>query len=205
MIEPIWRAELIKLIDQARDVAQQLRTTPNSSEPNGAMLETTLCVLDRLRQKTINCHLPPPNGRTTLGIARGVTDFVEDLDGTLVQAAGAIERHYLTVPLADPRYPPLPDWTRVEIFADGSTKPAIPDGQAIVTIQDKAIILVGIWRRGDSGGQKESPVNEGDLIPDAYGLAKAHAPQYLDGGTRTVLICPAELTDRMVWPDDQLP
>jgi hypothetical protein len=64
---------------------------------NRPMLIRTLAVLDELRRKTINCHLPPPDGRTTLGVARGVLDFVDDLNGALSIAAGAIEKHYFAL------------------------------------------------------------------------------------------------------------
>jgi hypothetical protein len=205
MIEPIWRAELVELIDRAISIAQELRVIPNSSEPNTAMLETTLGVLVGLRQKNIDCHLPPPNGRTTLGLARGVTDWIAELDSTLLRAVGSIERCYLSVPPEDPRFPALPDLTLVSIHADGSTTPPVPDGQAIITIQDKEIFHIGVWRRGDFGGHKESPVNEAALIQEALKRVQRRAPGFLNEDASTSLICPAEITDRMVWPEDKWP
>jgi hypothetical protein len=205
MIEPIWRAELAGLIDRAISIAQELRDTPNSSEPNTAMLETTLIVMAGLRQKTIDCHLPPPNGRTTLGLARGVTDWIAELDSRLLRAVGSIEQHYLTIPPEDPRFPALPDLTLVSIHADGSTTPPVPDGQAMITIQDKELFHVGVWRRGDFGGHKESPVNEAAIMQEALILVQSRAPMFLNADASTSLICPAEITERMVWPEDQWP
>jgi hypothetical protein len=204
-IEASWRAELVRLIDQATVIGRDLRDTPETGEPDKDMLNRTLSVLAGLRQKTIDCHLPPPNGQTTLGLARGVTDRIDDLNIPLVSAVGAIERHYLTIPSEDQRFPALPDLTLVRIHADGSTTPPVPDGQAMITIQDRAILHVGIWRRGDFGGHKESPVNEAKLMSAVHDLVKADAPHFLEEDDSTSLICPAEVTEKMVWPEDQWP
>jgi hypothetical protein len=208
MIEPTWRAELVERIDHAISVAQELRNTPSSSEPNAAALDKTLSVLAGTRQKTIDCHLPPPNGRTTLGLARWVTDWIEDLNSPLVRAVSAVEKHYLKIPPEVPAFPLLADLTLVMIYADGHTTPPVPDGQAFITIQDKAVFTVGIWRRGtpdDFGGWGESPANEAALIGEAHDLVVAHVPAFLRATNTAKLICPAGITERMVWPEDHLP
>lgn len=203
-IEVPWRAELVRLIDDAITITDTQRNDPARPEPNIEMLDRTRAVLTKLRAKTIACHLPPPDGQTTLGIARGVTDVIPDPDPRLVRAASAVERHYLTIPPGYPRCPVLPPLTLVRIYADGSTKPPIPDGQALITIQDKDVFAAGIWRRGDFGGHKESPVNEAALMTDVRARVQSCAPRMLDNTDSTSVICPPDITGRMVWPEDQV-
>jgi hypothetical protein len=205
MIEVAWRQELVRLIDVAEARAKALYDDPLKPEPNLVMIQRTRTVLAVMRKKTIDCHIPPPNGSTTLGLARGVLDWIDDRATPLVRAVGAIERHYLTIPADDARFPTLPALTLVRIFADGSTKPPIADGQALITIQDKSIFHVGIWRCGDFGGHKEAPVNEAALKVEAATLVSSQAAQLLSDADNTNLICPPELTERMVWPADQWP
>jgi hypothetical protein len=203
-VEAPWRQRLVDLIDAAIEIGIDLRNDQNGLEPDKVLLTRALFVLAKLREKTVNCHLPTPNGLTTLGIARGVLDFIDDRYGRLVQAAGAIERHYLTVPVADPRFPPLSPLTEFSCFADGSTKPPVPDGQPVITLQDRDVFTVGIWRRGDFGGHKESPVNEQSLAVLARDLILGHAPELLDRVTSTSITCPPEIAEQMVWPEDKV-
>jgi hypothetical protein len=123
----------------------------------------------------------------------------------LLRAVGVIERNYLIIPPDDPRFPALAPLTLVRILADGSTTPPVPDGQAFVTIQEKAVFMVGIWRRGDYGGHKESPINEAQPMTAAHDFVMAHAPQLLQEVDSTSLICPPDITERMVWPEDHGP
>jgi hypothetical protein len=204
-LQPAWRRQLVALIDEAAAIATRLRHDARRPEPNLAMLDRTLFVLAQLRAKTLNCHLPPPNGQTTLGIARGVLDWIEDLASPLAKAAGALERHYLTIPDEDPRFPNLAEFTVVARFADGSTLPLVSDGQAFIIIQDKAVFTIGIWRYGDFGGHIEPPVNEAALLGEAHARVLVRVPDVLDEVSSTSLTCPPDLVARMVWPEDLVP
>jgi hypothetical protein len=203
-IEMEWQRRLVELLDEAIQIGINLRNDRTGTEPDKVRLTQTLFVLAKLREKALNCHLPAPNGRTTLGIARGVTDFVDDLHGPLTRAAGAIELHYLTIPPANPRFPTLPPLTPFERFADGSTKPPVPDGQPVITIQDRRAFAVGVWRRGDFGGYIDTPVNEADLISGAQTLIATQSPMLFDALVATALTCPAALAEHMVWPEDRV-
>jgi hypothetical protein len=201
-IEAPWRIELVRLIDQALPVVTWVRSYDPKPEPNSVMLDRTVFVLNKLRKKVIACHLPPPDGRTTLGLVRGVTDWIEDLNSPLVTAVGAIERHYLTIPPDDVRFPPLPDFTPVIVSADGSSEPPIPDGQALLTVRGGTVVDVGIWRRNGAFGWRETPINDIGVAKDAQARLSSHASPHADRGD---VICPLEIATLMVWPEDQVP
>jgi hypothetical protein len=115
-----------------------------------------------------------------------------------------VERHYLTIPPADPRFPTLPPLSVFERFADGSTKPPVPDGQPVITIQDHRAFAVGVWRGDEFGGFIDSPVNEAHLIAAAQGFIAAHAPALLGAAAATALTCPSEIAEQSVWPEDKV-
>jgi hypothetical protein len=166
------------------------------------MLERTRLVLEKIRRKAMACHLPPPDGQTTLGLARGVTDWIENPNSPLLTAVGAIERHYLTVPPEDARFPALPDFTPVIVSADGSSEPPIPDGQALLTIRGGTVVDVGIWRRNGAFGWRETPINDFSVMKDAQARLDSYAFRHAGSGE---VICPPDIASRMVWPEDQVP
>jgi hypothetical protein len=201
-IEAPWRIELVRLIDRAMPVVEALLLNPLQPETNTVMLDRTQLVLAKMRRKAIACHLPPPDGQTTLGLVRGVTDWIQDLNILLVTAVGAIERHYLTIPSEDARFPPLPDFTPVTLSADGSSEPPIPDGQALLTIRGGTVVDVGIWRRNGAFGWRETPINDVGVAKDAQARLDSHASQHAEAGA---VICPPDISGLMVWPEDQVP
>jgi hypothetical protein len=201
-LQTSWRSELVALIDEAVYVTKVLRDSPVPTELNRPMLIRTIAVLDELRRKTINFHLPPPNGRTTLGVARGVLDFVDDLNGALAIAAGAIERHYLTIARDNPQDSGLEAMSIVHILPSGQTMPELPEGQALLRVENRAIVAIGVWRCDENGSHLEQPLNASDLFVIAAiylvtdSLNEKTTPYYL--------ICPSEITEKMVWPEDQV-
>jgi hypothetical protein len=201
-IEAPWRVELVRLIDRALPVVDTFLADLHKPEPNAEMLTRTRLVLNQLRKKAIACHLPPPDGQTTLGLARGATDWIEDLNSSLLAAVGAIERHYLTIPPDDVRFPPLPDFTPVILAADGSANPPIPDGQALLTVRASTVVDVSIWRRNGAGCWRETPINDIGVANDAQERLSSHAPLQIDSGE---VICPPDIATLMVWPEDQIP
>jgi hypothetical protein len=201
-IEAPWRIELVRLIDRALPVVTWVRSHDPKPEPNSVMLDRTVMVLNKLRKKAIACHLPPPDGQTTLDLARGVTDWIEDPNSPLLTSVGAIERHYLTIPPEDVRFPRLPDFTPVIVSADGSSEPPIPDGQALLTIRGGTVMDVGIWRRNGVFGWRETPINDFGVMKDAQARLDSHAFRNADRGE---VICPRDVASLMVWPEDQIP
>jgi hypothetical protein len=59
-----------------------------------ALLHRLLDSLASTRTAVLNGTLPPPDGKISLGIARFVTDWVDDLNGPLHHAVCEIEQHY---------------------------------------------------------------------------------------------------------------
>jgi hypothetical protein len=201
-IEAPWRVELVRLIDRAMPVVETLLHDPLKPEPDTVMLDRTRLVLEKIRRKAIACHLPPPDGEITLGLARGVTDWIADPNSPLLTAVGAIERHYLTIPPQDVRFPPLPDFTPVIVSADGSSEPPIPDGQALLTIRGSTVVDVDIWRRNGAFVWRETPINDFGVMKDAQLRLDSHASLQIDSGE---FICPPDVARLMVWAEDQFP
>lgn len=86
------------------------------------------------------------------------------------------------------------------IHGDGSTTPALPVPMPVITFQDKAIFQLGIWMQGEFGGHnKESPLNEADLLPEAEALVHQACPHVLESVDTVNLVCPLALFDKMIW------
>jgi hypothetical protein len=201
-IDVPWRTALVTSIDDAAHVARDLQQHTALDDSDQRLVEQTIAFLITLRRKTIGCHLAPPNGITTLGLARAVTDTASDALAPLVRAVGLIERNYLTAPADVGDYPILPPLTVITIHADGSTTPAVPDGQAMITVQEHDVVHVGIWRRTDFGGHTEAPVNQAALLELARAVVQRDASQLLLAAAGTSVICPSGIVDLMVWPED---
>ena len=86
--------ELLRLIDQALDIALSEHADPNN--PDHDLLQRAIEVLRGLRKRTLAGELGPSNGLVTLGLVRGFSDVCADLNGPMMQALGAIEHHYLS-------------------------------------------------------------------------------------------------------------
>lgn len=200
-----WRTDLVELIDQAALIASGLRNDPLKPEPNIAMLDNVVVGLETIRQKILDFHLPAPNGRTTLGVSRAVLDFIFDRDGPLVRACGAVEHCYLTIPPADPNQPTPADFTQIQLHTDGSTTPIIQDGQALIAIEQGQVTNIGLWRDGWPIGIFDVPINDHGLGKEAVEALTLIAPERLTQTNRAYLMCPASLTELMVWPSDHIP
>jgi hypothetical protein len=204
MTSVFWRAELISRIDAAIILTKKHLVDPRRPEPNIGMLQTTLDVLQRRRQDVIDCHVPPPDGQTTLGIARSVLDYIHDLQSPLIAAVGAIEECYLTIPDVD-QFPCWPDFSSVQIRSDGTTIPPIADGQAIVQVYSGVVTKVGIWRRDVAAGRLDTPINEMSLCKDVLSRLEKEKSEALRSAKKLTLICPPDLTRLMVWPSQNFP
>jgi hypothetical protein len=200
----LWRAELINKIDAAIILTRKLLVDPRRPEPNIGMLQTTLGVLQATRSDVIACHVPPPDGHTTLGVAKGVLDYIADLKSPLVAAVGAIEDCYLTVP-DDDKYTRLPNFSTVHINGDGITSPPMADGQAIVQVQNGAVTEVGIWRQDVVGGRMDTPIDDHGIGKDVLIRLQTENPEALRSKEKLVLICPPDITRLSVWPSQHFP
>ena len=81
--------ELIQSIDQAITVAQQIRETEILTQ-----IEGLISVLKTIKSQALAGQLPPSQGIVTLGLARGVADWIDSLDSPLLRAVGKVEREY---------------------------------------------------------------------------------------------------------------
>ena len=81
--------ELIKLIENAIAVSQQIKL-----EKNADYLNNVINILQNLKTQVLENQLPPSEGVLTLGLSRGVADWVGSLDSPLLKAVGNIEKYY---------------------------------------------------------------------------------------------------------------
>lgn len=85
------KQEFIKLIDQALSQSEQmLQQVPSRTEQLNALVSE----LQRIKANALSDQLQPSEGRLTLGLARGLADWIEPLNSPLLNAVGAIERYY---------------------------------------------------------------------------------------------------------------
>jgi hypothetical protein len=90
----VWDSDLIAYLDKATLIAQSMLSDPALREPP-ALLHRLLDGLASTRAQILDGTLQPPDGKISLGIARFVTDWVDDLNGPLHHAVCEIEQHYL--------------------------------------------------------------------------------------------------------------
>jgi hypothetical protein len=83
--------EFTTLIDSALGIAEQMQL-----EQPGESLETAIRALQSVKDQALAGQLAPSQGTTTLGLARGMADWIESLDSPLLKAVGAIEEYYKT-------------------------------------------------------------------------------------------------------------
>jgi len=81
--------ELIKLIENAIAVSNQIKL-----EKNAEYLNNVINILQNLKTQALENQLPPSEGVLTLGLSRGVADWVDSLDSPLLKAVGNIEKYY---------------------------------------------------------------------------------------------------------------
>lgn len=85
------KQEFIKLIDQALSQSEQmLQQVPSRTEQLNALVSE----LQRIKANALSDQLQPSEGTLTLGLARGLADWIEPLNSPLLNAVGAIERYY---------------------------------------------------------------------------------------------------------------
>jgi hypothetical protein len=88
-----WQSELIARIDAAQTLTQTMIDAPDTRN-SLTNLTSLLDGLLRLKAQVHDGSLPPPDGSLSLGLARYVSDWVDDLNGPLHHGISEIERHY---------------------------------------------------------------------------------------------------------------
>jgi hypothetical protein len=83
------QAEFIRLIDHALAIAEQTKR-----ESQVEQLDHLISALQTIKAQVIAGQLETSQGISTLGLARGVADWVNSLDSPLLKAVGAIEQYY---------------------------------------------------------------------------------------------------------------
>ncbi|MFM7219838.1 MAG: hypothetical protein ACKO21_06455 [Nodosilinea sp.] len=83
------QAEFIRLIDHALAIAEQMKR-----ESQVEQLDHLISALQAIKAQVIAGQLETSQGISTLGLARGVADWVNSLDSPLLKAVGAIEQYY---------------------------------------------------------------------------------------------------------------
>ncbi|MBD2363166.1 hypothetical protein H6G36_18570 [Anabaena minutissima FACHB-250] len=82
--------KFVKLIDQSVEIAEQMRHESEHSQ----RLNNVISVLQSVKNKIVIGQLEPSGGKSTLGLAREVSDWIEPLDAPLLKAVGAVEEYY---------------------------------------------------------------------------------------------------------------
>ena len=83
------KLEFIPLIDRALEIAEQMK-----GENQLKQLNNLIAQLQAIKSQAIAGQLEPSQGILTLGLARGVADWIDSLDSPLLRAVGAIEQYY---------------------------------------------------------------------------------------------------------------
>ncbi|MEM7591695.1 MAG: hypothetical protein AAF383_09295 [Cyanobacteria bacterium P01_A01_bin.83] len=83
------KLEFIQLIDHALKIVEQTK-----SQNQIEQLNNLTGVLQTIKSQALADQLEPSQGISTLGLSRGVADWVDSLDSPLLKAVGAIEQHY---------------------------------------------------------------------------------------------------------------
>ena len=83
------QAEFIRLIDHALAIAEQMKR-----EGQVEQLNHVISALQATKAQVIAGQLEASQGISTLGLARGVADWIDSLNSPLLKAVGAIEQYY---------------------------------------------------------------------------------------------------------------
>lgn len=85
------KQEFVRLIDQALSQSEAMsRQVPARAEGLGALVSE----LQRIKENVLNNQLTPSEGTLTLGLAKGLADWIEPLNSPLMDAVGAVELYY---------------------------------------------------------------------------------------------------------------
>jgi hypothetical protein len=85
--------KLIELIDTALNIVTSMQSD-SSSENSSENLVRTAQALSVIKERASTGQLGSSNGVITLGLVRGVSDWIEPLNSPLLGAVGAIETYY---------------------------------------------------------------------------------------------------------------
>lgn len=85
------KQEFVQLLDRALEQSEELHLQA-AAQPE--QLQNLVSELQRIKADVLSDRLPGSEGRLTLGLARGLADWVEPLDSPLLDAVGAIELYY---------------------------------------------------------------------------------------------------------------
>ncbi|BAY26252.1 hypothetical protein NIES2100_60660 [Calothrix sp. NIES-2100] len=85
------KQEFLQLIDRALEVGKGMLDAGDSPSER---LNTLIEQLQQIKANTISDRLEPSGGNVTLGLAREVADWIDNLDSPLLKAVGAIEMYY---------------------------------------------------------------------------------------------------------------
>ena len=85
------KQKLVELIDQALSQSEQmLQQSPAQTEH----LQTLIAELQRIKATALSDQLQPSEGTLTLGLSRGLADWIDPLNSPLMETVGAVELHY---------------------------------------------------------------------------------------------------------------
>ncbi len=83
--------ELIQLLDNAVEIANKMQVEETT---NQEVLDNLLNKLTTIKNEVINDSLSPAQKRTTLGLSRHVSDWIDSLDSPLLTAVSKIDQYY---------------------------------------------------------------------------------------------------------------
>ena len=83
------KLEFIRLIDRALEISKQEKSPKQAKQ-----FDNLARVLNNIKSQVIAEQLEPSQGISTLGLSRGVADWVDSLDSPVLEAVGAIELYY---------------------------------------------------------------------------------------------------------------
>ena len=81
--------ELIQRIDEALVIARAMSSGPQASD-----VDRLLAALLAVRQQALSGTLEASRGGSSLGLTRGVADWIDSLDAPILKAVAEVERIY---------------------------------------------------------------------------------------------------------------
>ena len=85
----IQKLEFIRLIDHALVISQR-----EKSQKQAKQFDNLARALNSIKSQVIAEQLEPSQGISTLGLSRGVADWIDSFDSPVLGAVGAIEQYY---------------------------------------------------------------------------------------------------------------
>lgn len=83
------KLEFIRLIDQALEISKQEKSPKQAKQ-----FDNLVRALNSIKSQVIAEQLEPSQGILTLGLSRGVADWIDSLDSPVLKAVGQIELYY---------------------------------------------------------------------------------------------------------------